>query len=393
MVKPSIHHLPPEILSLVFKACWDDGKEKEKFCLEKSINHPLLLSISFPGAFRSRSRIHVPLVREALRHSHRWKQADFHMPDPEGLFDFPDALPILESLKVKTWPFRWTGFHDYPIPSPRLRILRLDCVEDVGLDLTSLRLSHFKLGPCYISVVFNILRSCNGLTRHSFSQDENDELIPLEPHLHITTSLDSLKGIGLCHDVNVFFQILTLPRLQHLILSGGSILFPDADFRQFLTRSRPPPTTLKVSGYSMEGCRFTEMLTLVPSIETLLIQNPYSFYGLDPIIDASFLNRLTFPHKDQSQRYEDSMLLPILADLTLDFEGHRFGKERLLTMVKSRCLQENWKGGVTGWKRLRILDLKCAARDLDVYHRSCLEDLQKSGLKLTFEFSDIEPEA
>ncbi|EEB91906.1 hypothetical protein MPER_09663 [Moniliophthora perniciosa FA553] len=142
----------------------------------------------------------------------------------------------------------------------------------------------------------------------------------------------------------------------------------------------------------MEAYRFIEMLTLVPSIETLLIQNPSPFDDLDPIIDASFLDRLTFPHKYQLQQYEDSVLLPTLADLTLDFEEHRFSKERLLTMVQSRCLQEHWMGDVTGWKQLRVFNLKCSARDLDVYYRLCLEDLRMSGLKLTFEFSGIESE-
>ncbi|KAK7043128.1 hypothetical protein VNI00_008482 [Paramarasmius palmivorus] len=449
MVKPSIHRLAPEILSLIFTICWEDTREDElwsskspirsmaltfshvcnrwralarslpqiwshirlvfedkctrvvavklhdfmKFCLDKSGEHPLRLSITNDDSL---SNLHIPAVRDAFKHCHRWKDVSLSVWDHGDLVDPPNALPLLETLKVHIQPPGPNRFHKHGIATPRLRFLEMSHIQNANLDLKSLSQLTLTGAGYSLSNVLGILQSCRVLRKISFHMFAEDDLRLPEAYSDINSPLESLEVGGFRHG-GILFQRITLPHLAHLSVGGymdrGEVpRFPVTEFCQFLARSQPPLTALHISRLTIEHHRFLDMLASAPSIQILEVVNPSSTYSDLPLIDA-FLEQMNFSLLQSSfrlvEQYRDTPLLPNLSELIFDFQFQPFSTRRLYSMLRSRRDKERWPKDCTGQTQLQAFTLKCNPMHLDVYYRSRLEHLEEEGLKMTINYHHV----
>ncbi|KAK7036479.1 hypothetical protein VNI00_011676 [Paramarasmius palmivorus] len=444
LVRPSIHHLPPETLSSIFlicrrdsEECWDTrsqrntsialtlshvcskwrsisfslpdlwsqlnfsfqhGASEKKarklhsfatLCLEKSKERPLAISLSVP-LYRSVT-LHIPILNDLLRHSHRWRNVEFKMSTD---FHLPQSLPMLESLTL------WGKLpaSDTPaVSSPLLLDLRLSCIgDDMNLhtrfDIASLTHLTIVDTDCGLEDLFVVLQKCPMLSSLHFSQCVDD--YPDDNALTPVT-LASLRSmtLGNMWSDDEFFSHLTLPSITHFAVSGSRgdpYYFQVSTLIEMLQRSRTESlVSLKFDAVVLDPEPLVDLLLETPSLETFDIYDSSAVDNeYEPIITDWFLQQMTLPrlgHKESAQ-----ILLPNLIHLHIDTPGDNFESDSLHEMILSRWDKDGWES-VEGiqFRQLQSFRLACSPSNCGKPTMHFLENLREEGLQVELELENV----
>ncbi|ESK93817.1 hypothetical protein Moror_13067 [Moniliophthora roreri MCA 2997] len=439
MIKPSIHRLPPELLSHIFMLHEPRPYESQryslilshvctrwralalsmprlwcrfgliipsrtyhvheshpqrmlnfvKFCLENSGDKPLDLSVYSYSDNESTFHRYSSSLAQLVAHSHRWRHVDFDT--GRSYLEIPESLPMLETISLR-FSQSLVADRTRTVSTPRLRSLCLNDAESLGrFDLQTLTELTITEGSGISAIkALDILRSCKMLTSFSTFIYIIDEQPPLPSQNVVVSSLRTLD-IQTLEDGD-FFSRLTLPCLSDLTLIGDemhAIEFPFTSFYGMLSRSRPTLLSLNLEGWTIPTQRLLDVLLTIPSLETFIIWNPESLL-YSPILSTEFLEQMTFPTKGVDiVRYKDSVLLPSVVNIHFELGQHPFDHNALTRMVDSRFYDGNWTGDTMHkLKQLQSFSLCCCPTKLNEYTRSRLMSTQGKGLKVSIEFLD-----
>ncbi|KAK7036454.1 hypothetical protein VNI00_011651 [Paramarasmius palmivorus] len=363
LVKPSIHHLPPEILSHIFLICGVESKgwwqsspivlkhrgntsialtlsqvcskwrslafslpelwtrlefkfehdmlEKTArnfhsfatFCLEKSADRALTISLSTP--LNSAFTFHHPVLQDVLRHSHRWQSIHFDM--GADTFHLPQSMPMLESLYVYIYS-PTNDYGDHIISSPRLHNLQVERLEGGGLetrlDLSSLTSLILLNSHCSISTLLSVLAKCLTLSSLHFREWLEDFTGASPDTLVHATSPLRFMSLEEMWSSNELLTNITLPDIAALCIQcdyGDPILFPTSAFTTFMARSRCTLTSLQIEGFILALDSLLEILLMIPSLEKFGFQDLllHSEPQHCSLNLQNFFQQMTFPTRGQ----------------------------------------------------------------------------------------------
>ncbi|KIK34813.1 hypothetical protein CY34DRAFT_812655 [Suillus luteus UH-Slu-Lm8-n1] len=299
---------------LVAIDCKDQWRKRRIFCykswLKRSRGCPLSLEL-FTDSPYNWSKI-LPFLRP---HANRISSLCIHMPFEEEKFDIIDILsPTLQELIIVTLnPTLDEPIFDidtFMTNSQVQGISQLSALHSLHVLDSSFyvrllssfdpalwaRLTNITLGADDPDTVLHLFRLAPNLSSFHmlYMLDEPDDGIPsfeLKPFTH--TKLQSLRitsnhGRLSTRELSKLFDTLSLPNLR-VFQVNGEPLWPHAQFKAFLTRSKCPLETLFLG--TKVGTRHkqrAEYVALIPSLEILVApieETRYFAENLDPLLD------------------------------------------------------------------------------------------------------------
>ncbi|ESK85708.1 hypothetical protein Moror_9891 [Moniliophthora roreri MCA 2997] len=334
--------------------------EFTKFCLERSQPKPINVTLTTPEdvygpedelQLAYKRHLHKEVLVVLLASCSRWKVADLLLWSQDAMHFTSHKMdfPILEELKMcfqdEAREFR---SQEAIISAPRLSQMHLGgmeygCLRPMNLDgLTQLTMEDY-----HIDDLLYILQHSPNLSDLKLTGfiDRNRQSF----YLPVTSRMKSLRVELLSNGGDIFEQ-LCLPLLTMLEVMDSPREWNEhldvPQLCQFISRSRPAITHLRLSTITLSPEEVMSTLALLPTITHLRLEAGFGTWDTETM--KRFLCRMTV-ERDST----DSILLPNLMLLCLHIETQFEGRMPfVLAMVESRC-----GGAVLGLQKLAVLYL------------------------------------
>ncbi|KAK7043000.1 hypothetical protein VNI00_008738 [Paramarasmius palmivorus] len=354
----------PSLWSSIRISCstWDDNTCESlvyltRIFLERSRSYPLKLDLDFIlFHFEYEEWTHAGSAFGLLvQHSHRWlslkllvQRYDF---DHTLFRSLRDQLPMLRYLSVDDEVGddldSESGTLFEHCPNLTSVQLRADRGFSAGIVLPWSQLVTLDVPEGLIEPLLQVLKECSGLERLSLGEitrdyrdaDDNSEEDE-GPIFHSSTIRHLTIHATNIRQISRILKRITMPQLASIEIrrdaryNWGLVGWNEEIFADFMSRSACSITSMRLEVLPITDRQLISLLTLVPSLRTLAIQEVIKDRDDKPAtISEDFLHHLTVEYQIPSSARH---FLPQLSDLALTVSGKHLHEQALLQALSSR---------------------------------------------------------
>ncbi|KAJ8095168.1 hypothetical protein PM082_010390 [Marasmius tenuissimus] len=380
--------------------------------MERSKACPLDITIIFP-ADENGTNEWIARVFDAMSHRcARWRSVSFSLPThitlPNNLFleVRGQALPLLQSLQIRQIPDSKT---DGPVANPdifngvfdvstSLRTLDVETsfVSDIRLPHHQItRLTIFRQWSAKCLAFLRLFQRLQELHLHHIVVNAEDS-----EHL-VSNTIETLwLSLKSQTDHDTLMKHMTLPGLTSLTFSSRKAFRKDAlqhwpvweatATMDFLARSSCSLTSICLISLPITDRQTIVLLRAMPQLASLQIEE-LEFPGTattDPpsnmnrIVTDTLLQRLVVKHEGYKLEPPGTVLLPLLANITVKLHAQNLPEQSLLAVISSRWIPDITQARDVGVECLRSVNIDVMGGEESGSTLDSLRCFRDAGLRL-----------